>query len=132
MSTRPKRASNGFVVPLIPAVVGWFRELQPLACGSRYVLPARRIQRARDQGEDAPFEQRSLNAMLHKLCDQLGERCRRFIPHDLRSTARSWLAAIGVASGGGTLDGVPAGLRGRADCQRGSTTARRLSACSRA
>ena len=91
------KTRNGFVVPLVPAVVGWFRELQPLACGSRYVLPARRIQRARDQGGDAPFEQRSLNAMLHKLCGQLGERCRRFTPHDLRSTARSWLAAMGVA-----------------------------------
>jgi integrase len=42
------------------------------------------------------FEQRALNAMLHKLCDQLGNRCRRFTPHDLCSTARSHLAALGV------------------------------------
>lgn len=91
------KTRNGFVVPLAPAVVSWFQELQPLACGSRYVLPARRIQRAREQGGDASFEQRSLNAMLHKLCDQLGDRCRRFTPHDLRATARSWLAAMGVA-----------------------------------
>jgi hypothetical protein len=44
-------------------VIGWFRELQPLACGSRYALPARRTSRAK--GAAAPFEQRSLNAMLH-------------------------------------------------------------------
>ena len=90
------KTRNGFVVPLVPAVGGWFRALQPLACGSRYVLPARRAQRAQDQGGDAPFEQRSLNAMLHKLCDRLDDRCRRFTPHDLRATARSWLAAMGV------------------------------------
>lgn len=89
------KTRNGFTVPLVPAVIGWFRELQPLACGSRYVLPARRTSRAK--GADAPFEQRSLNAMLHKLCDRLGDHCRRFTPHDLRSTARSWLAAMGVA-----------------------------------
>jgi len=91
------KTRNGFVVPLVPAVVGWFRELQPLACGSRYVLPARRAGRTRDRGGDAPFEQRALNAMLHKLCDRLGDRCRRFTPHDLRATLRSWLAAMGVA-----------------------------------
>ena len=34
--------------------------------------------------------------MLHKLCDDLGDKVRRFTPHDLRSTARSHLAALGV------------------------------------
>ena len=34
--------------------------------------------------------------MLHKLCDCLGNETRRFTPHDLRSTARSHLAALGV------------------------------------
>lgn len=35
--------------------------------------------------------------MLHKLCTRLGDKCRRFTPHDLRSTARSHLAALGVS-----------------------------------
>jgi integrase len=43
-----------------------------------------------------PFEHRTLNARLHKLCDTLGDKVRRFTPHDLRFTARSHLAALGV------------------------------------
>jgi integrase len=34
--------------------------------------------------------------MLHKLCLRLGEKCRRFTPHDLRSTARSHLGALKI------------------------------------
>ncbi len=42
------------------------------------------------------MEATSLNAALNRLHDKLGERCRRFTPHDLRSTARSHLGALGV------------------------------------
>ena len=35
--------------------------------------------------------------MLNKLCDRLGDKVRRFTPHDLRSTARSHLAELGVS-----------------------------------
>lgn len=86
-----------FVVPLVPDVIAWFERLQVLACGSPYVLPARQTRRLRNSGGDIHFEQRALNAMLHKLCDRLQGRCRRFTPHDLRSTARSHLAALGVS-----------------------------------
>jgi len=34
---------------------------------------------------------------VHKLCDKLNGKVRRFTPHDLRSTARSHLAALGVS-----------------------------------
>jgi integrase len=90
------KSGRGFTVPLVPAVLGWFKELQAFACGSRYVLPARQLRRRDNHGGEVHFEQRALNAMLHKLCDKVGERCRRFTPHDLRSTARSHLAALGV------------------------------------
>lgn len=90
------KTGKGFTVPLPPAVASWFKQLQPFACGSRYVLPARQALRAKNHGGDVHFEQRAVNAMLHKLCDKLGEKVRRFTPHDLRSTARSHLAALGV------------------------------------
>lgn len=90
------KTGKGFIVPLVPVVVDWFKQLEALACSSRYVLPARQARRAVSFGGDAPFEQRALNAMLHKLCDKLEGSVRRFTPHDLRSTARSHLAALGV------------------------------------
>lgn len=91
------KSGRGFVVPLVPQVVGWFRALEPFAGGSRYVLPARQRARARDHGGEIHFEPRTLNAALSKLCRRLGDKCRRFTPHDLRSTARSYLAALGVS-----------------------------------
>lgn len=90
------KTGRGFTIPLPPAVVGWFRELEPFACGSRFVLPARQVRRTRNHGREVHFEQRAMNAMLHKLCEKLGDKVRRFTPHDLRSTARSHLAALGV------------------------------------
>lgn len=90
------KTGRGFTIPLPPAVVGWFRELEPFACGSRFVLPARQVRRTRNHGGEVHFEQRAMNSMLHKLCDKLGDKVRRFTPHDLRSTARSHLAALGV------------------------------------
>lgn len=90
------KTGRGFTIPLPPAVVGWFRELEPFACGSRFVLPARQVRRTRNHGGEVHFEQRAMNAMLHKLCEKLGNKVRRFTPHDLRSTARSHLAALGV------------------------------------
>jgi integrase len=90
------KTGRGFTIPLPPAVVGWFRELEPFACGSRFVLPARQVRRTRNHGGEVHFEQRAMNAMLHKLCEKLVGKVRRFTPHDLRSTARSHLAALGV------------------------------------
>ncbi|MCV2423469.1 tyrosine-type recombinase/integrase [Paucibacter sp. DJ2R-2] len=91
------KTGTGFTIPLAPAAVECFKALQPLACGSRFVLPARQVRRTRNSGgADVHFEQRAVNAMLVKLCDKLGDKVRRFTPHDLRSTARSHLSALGV------------------------------------
>lgn len=91
------KTGKGFMIPLTPAALECPKTLHPLACGSRFVLPARQVRRTRNHnGADVPFEQRALNAMLHKLCDDLGDKVRRFTPHDLRSTARSQPAALGV------------------------------------
>lgn len=84
-------------VPRVPAVVEWFRVLQTLACGSLFVLPARTTSRRQSEQGEMHYEQRTLNAMLHKLCARLGDKVRRFTPHDLRSTARSHLSALGVS-----------------------------------
>lgn len=90
------KTRRGFTVSLVPAVADWFKELQTFACGSSYVLPARQIRRQHSQGGEIHFDQRALNSMLHKLCDRLKaeeKTVRRLTPHDLRSTARSWLTS---------------------------------------
>ncbi|MCL4724912.1 MAG: tyrosine-type recombinase/integrase, partial [Rhodocyclaceae bacterium] len=81
-----------FVIPMADAVVGWFAELHDLAYESHYVLPVR----SRRVEGDYPMESTTLNAAINRLCKSLGEQCRRYTPHDLRSTARSHLAAMGV------------------------------------
>ena len=90
------KTGKGFTVPLPPCAMGWFKELEELACGSRFVLPARQQRRVEADGKEAHFEQRALNSILHKLCGRLEDKTRRFTPHDLRSTARSHLAALSV------------------------------------
>jgi integrase len=92
----PEHAKNkrNFVIPLTEEVAGWFVELRRLAFDSGFVLPLR--QRHRGRSGDAPMEATSVNAAFNRLHDKLGDRCRRFTPHDLRSTARSHLGALGV------------------------------------
>lgn len=89
-----EHAKNGkrFVIPLPDLVAGWFLDLQQLAFGSRYVLPVR----SRREEGDRPMESSTLNVACNRVHAALAGECRRFTPHDLRSTARSHLAALGV------------------------------------
>ena len=94
------KTGKGFVVPIVPEVGKWFDELRTLACGSKFVLPARQSRRKSNFG-DTHFEQRALNSMLHKFFAHLeanGTPVRPFTPHDLRSTARSWLTSEHVGA----------------------------------
>ncbi|NJD33944.1 MAG: DUF4102 domain-containing protein [Betaproteobacteria bacterium] len=88
------KTKKGFVIPLPPMVAGWFAELQLMAFGSRYVMPIRT--RFNGKEGDAHMEPVTLNAALVTLAKRLGKKCRRFTPHDLRSTCRSHLGALGI------------------------------------
>lgn len=92
----PENSKNkrAFVVPLPSMVAGWFAELQAMSFGSRYVLPIR----SRNHGAegDDHMEPVTLNAALNGLAAILGNKCRRFTPHDLRATCRSHLGMLGV------------------------------------
>ncbi|MGP1676775.1 MAG: tyrosine-type recombinase/integrase [Burkholderiales bacterium] len=91
-----EHSKNGkqFVIPLTNQTAEWFMALKLLAFNSKYVLPIRIRQNGREG--DAPMEATSLNAAINRMCETLGDKCRRFTPHDLRSTARSHLAVLGV------------------------------------
>jgi integrase len=86
-----ENAKNGqpFDIPLAPLVAGWFRDLRTRAQRSPWVLPARHRRRG---GTDGPISETTLNAALARL----GPDVRDFSPHDLRSTARSYLSELGV------------------------------------
>lgn len=91
------KASNGeevkpFVIPLSSAAMGWFSDLKRIAFESAYVMPVR----VRRKEGDSPMSLTTLNAALDRLAELTKEECRRFTPHDLRSTARSHLGALGV------------------------------------
>jgi integrase len=84
------KSGKGYVVPLAPSVAGWFRELVALSGDSQWLLPA---MSRRGRLEDRHMSDKTLNAALAR-CPQV--RIRDFTPHDLRSTARSHLAELGV------------------------------------
>lgn len=92
----PEHSKNKkqFVIPMTDQVAECFMELRRLAFDSRFVLPLRERHNGREG--DAPMDATSLNAALNRLHEKLGKRCRRFTPHDLRSTARSHLGALSV------------------------------------
>lgn len=85
------KTRKGFTIPLPPAVMSWFEELKEYACGSEYVLPTRRV----GKSKHPHILTITINVALNKLCRKLKD-VRRFTPHDLRSTARSHLPAMGV------------------------------------
>lgn len=89
------RASNprAFRIPLAPEVIAWLRELKNLAGRSAYVLPGRQEGR-----EDTHQAKNTFSAAIERLQQANPGMCRRFVPHDLRSTARSHMGALGVAS----------------------------------
>lgn len=81
---------NLLTIPLPLIVVDWFRELKALAATSPWALPARVSRRA---ASSEHISKSTLNAALKRI----GWLRREPTPHDLRSTARSYLAELGVA-----------------------------------
>lgn len=85
---------RGFIVPLTDSVLKWFSDLKELAFQSAYVLPIRSRKKAVG---DAHMEAVTLNAAFNKFWKTyVSDKCQRFTPHDLRSTARSHLSRLGV------------------------------------
>jgi integrase len=78
-------------IPLVPQVLEWLRAVKTLSAGSEWVFPARRRD-ARSKIEHVGRD--TLNVALTRL--DLG-RLDAFTVHDLRRSARTHLAALGVA-----------------------------------
>lgn len=78
-------------IPLAPAVVEWFRELRVLAGESAFVLPGRRLSNG-----DGHISKDTLAAAIAFWINEHKPKVRRFTPHDLRSTLRSYMKPLGV------------------------------------
>lgn len=76
-------------IPLAPPVVKWLKTLQGISGGSKYMFPARRRDPRSRQGHVGLD---TLNAALANLDHGIAH----FTLHDLRRTARTQLAALGI------------------------------------
>lgn len=86
----------GFLVPLAPPVVEWFRELIALSGDSQWLLPSRRMDRVTKMG-DVPVGRTTLWAAFNRAFLRGDIDIRRFTPHDTRSTAKGHLRNMGVS-----------------------------------
>jgi len=79
------KTGKGFVIPLAKPVADWFRELAALNSKNGWILPGL---------NDHHLSRTTLNVAIGRL-----QGLRAFAPHDLRSTARSYLTSdrIGVS-----------------------------------
>jgi len=83
------KTGAGLDIPLVPEVVVWLRTQREYACGSEHVFPQRR----RDHRQRVPHVGLdTLNVALTRVKHGL----KPFTLHDLRRTARTHLAALGV------------------------------------
>ncbi len=83
------KTGEGLDIPLVPAVTEWLNTLRGMTAGSEYVFPKRR----RDPRERVPHMGiDTLNVALLRVKHGLPH----FTLHDLRRTARTHLAALGV------------------------------------
>lgn len=74
-------------IPLPDEAIGILRELEVLACGSRYVFPRRR-----NVGADGHMGESTLNVAMNGLDHGL----EHFTIHDFRRTTRTQLAALSI------------------------------------
>jgi integrase len=77
-------------------VVDWFRELRTLAGSSAFVLPAHSRSRAARHGGDTHLNKDTLREAIDHWLRTATPAVRRFTPHDLRSSVKSHLRALGV------------------------------------
>ena len=83
-------------IPLAPIVVDWFKELRTLVGELAFVLPVHTRGRAARQGGDTHVSKDTIREAIGYWLDADKPAVRRFTPHDLRSTMKSHMRALGV------------------------------------
>lgn len=90
------KTGPGIQIPLSAPVKKWFLELKSVSGGSEFVLPTRATGRRVREGGDAPINPNTIGAAIEYWLEEHKPKVRRFTPHDLRSTAKSHMRALGV------------------------------------
>lgn len=91
------KTRSGFLVPLAPAVVEWFRELIAMSGDSKYILPSRRADVIKRNGGDTHVGRTTLLAAFSRAFKRGDLDVRKFTPHDTRSTAKGHLRNLGFS-----------------------------------
>lgn len=91
------KTRRGFLVPLTPTVLGWFKDLHDLAGDSAWVLPARTERRRRRFGGDTHVGETTLWAAIARAFNRGDIPIRKFTPHDTRSTAKGHMRNMGIS-----------------------------------
>jgi integrase len=90
------KTGPGIQIPLTKMVKSWLLELKALAGESAFVLPVRGdYKNAAVQG-DRPINPNTIGSAIEFWLTEQKPKVRRFTPHDLRSTAKSQMRALGV------------------------------------
>lgn len=98
-SLKPARTKMKLAIeiPLAPHVLSWLEEVRVFACGSEFLFPARRLIRQKNgmarRNRFGHVSPDTLNVALKRLPR---EGMEHFTVHDMRRTARTHMAALGV------------------------------------
>lgn len=90
------KTRDGFLVPLTPTVISWFKDLKLLAGNSEWVLPTR-TERRRGKHGDTHMGRTTLWAAITRAFESGKIDVRRFTPHDTRSTAKGHMRNLGIS-----------------------------------
>lgn len=90
------KTGPGIQIPLTVPVKGWLRELKQRSGESEFVLPVRGDYKNASATGDRPINPNTLGAAIEFCLTEYKPAVRRFTPHDLRSTAKSQMRALGV------------------------------------
>ncbi|TYQ03461.1 UNVERIFIED_ORG: integrase [Zoogloea ramigera] len=91
------KTGPGIQIPLTEPVKIWLDEMKKLARDSAFVLPARGDYKNASSTGDRPINPNTIGSAIEFWLTEHTPNVRRFTPHDLRSTAKSQMRALGVA-----------------------------------
>lgn len=91
------KTRDGFLVPLVPEVEAWFKQLSELSGDSKWVLPTRDGRRNKRRPGDNHVGKTTLWAAIRRAFDGEKIDVQRFTPHDTRSTAKGHMRNMGIS-----------------------------------